>query len=285
MKKMKIISGFVLALSLSATAATAYATNNYPIRIDGVSVVSDAQPEVKNSRTMVPLRVISENLGATVDWSNSIVTIKKGDIKVTLKPNNSAATKNDANIELDVQPYVKNSRVYVPLRFIAETFNCTVNYKDSAVTVNSSPFTIDDIQVKTLQQEYHMTMGGVVQQINEKAVDSAIYEILVLSKGAKVAAPANYSWSVNIDVPGSYYKNAQYDFLDTKGDSIKRFDIYSLVEAFPKETLAGYPSVLLHDPSANEWYLFSTAARDAIVEITDKAQKNGAVKVISNTVV
>ncbi|AZN41673.1 copper amine oxidase N-terminal domain-containing protein [Paenibacillus albus] len=285
MNKIKIMSGFVLAVSLSASAATAYAANNHPIRIDGVSVVSDALPEVKNSRMMVPLRVISENLGATVEWSKSVVTIKKDSMKVTLKTNDRAATKNDANIQLDVLPYVKNNRVYVPLRFIAETFNCKVNYSDTAVTVDTAPLTIDGVKVKTLQQEYHMTMGGVVQQINGNAINAGIYDILVKNKGAKVAAPASYSWSVNIDVPGSYYKNGQYDFMDAKGVSIKRFDIYSLVEAFPKETLAGYPSVLIHDPTPNEWYLFSMSARDAIIQLTDTATKNGAVKVISNTVV
>ncbi|WP_338130656.1 stalk domain-containing protein [Cohnella ginsengisoli] len=31
--------------------------------IDGVAIVSDVKSEVKNNRTMVPLRMISENLG------------------------------------------------------------------------------------------------------------------------------------------------------------------------------------------------------------------------------
>ncbi|MCK9862116.1 copper amine oxidase N-terminal domain-containing protein [Paenibacillus sp. ATY16] len=216
MNKIKVMSSLVLAVSLSASAVTAYAGDNHSIRIDGVSVVSDAKPEVRNSHAMVPLRVVSENLRAAVDWSKSAVTIKKDNINVTMKSNNSAATKNDATIQLDVQPYVKNNRIYVPLRFIAETFNCKVNYMDGAVTVDTLPLIIAGVQVKTLQQEYHMTMGGVVRQINGNAIDSAIYEFLVNNKGAKVAAPASYSWSVNIDVPGSYYKNAQYDFLDTK---------------------------------------------------------------------
>ncbi|WP_373232467.1 hypothetical protein [Cohnella sp.] len=69
---------------------------------------------------------------------------------------------------------------------------------------------IDGVQVKTLQQEYHMTMGGVVQQINGNAYNETIYNIFVENKGEKVEAPANYSWIPTIDTLGSYYKNAQF---------------------------------------------------------------------------
>ncbi|MDR0267116.1 hypothetical protein [Paenibacillus sp.] len=82
---------------------------------------------------------------------------------------------------------------------------------------------------------------------------STIYNIISKNKGAKVKAPDSYSWMVNIDIPGSYYKNGQYDFLDEKGNSVKQFDIYSLVNAFPAETPAGYPDVLIYDVSEDQW--------------------------------
>ena len=44
------------------TSSPAYAAD-FQIKVDGVTIASDVNPEVKSNRTMVPLRVISENLG------------------------------------------------------------------------------------------------------------------------------------------------------------------------------------------------------------------------------
>jgi hypothetical protein len=278
----KVIPGIILALTI-LTSTPSYAAEN-SIKIDGVAVTSDVTLEIRNNRTMVPLRVISENLGANVDWSNSEVTLTKNNMKVTLKPNSNTAVKNGETVLLDVKPYVKNNRVVVPLRFIAETFGCTVNYSKSTVTVDTAPLVVNDVKVKALQQEYHMIMGGVVQQVNGNAYNEAIYNTFVDNKGVKVDAPANYSWRADIDVPGSYYKNGQYNFLDDKGKSVKRFDIYGLSRAFPDDTLSGYPDVLVYDASDDQWYLFSDTAKDSINQLVDTASKNGFVTVISNTV-
>ncbi|MGC8691274.1 MAG: copper amine oxidase N-terminal domain-containing protein, partial [Caldisericum sp.] len=45
--------------------------------VSGNVILLNAPPYIKNGRTMVPLRVISEGLGATVSWDgvNRIVTI------------------------------------------------------------------------------------------------------------------------------------------------------------------------------------------------------------------
>lgn len=279
----KVIFGAFLAILL-CSASTTYAADTQ-IKIDGISIVSDVKPEVKDNRTMVPLRVISENLGATVNWENSEVSLTKDKLKVILTPNSTSAKKNGEIITLDVKPYVKNNRVFVPLRFIAETFGCNVNYSNSIVTVDTKPLVIDGENIKALQYEYHMVMGGIIQQINGNAYNEAIYQIISKNKATKVKAPDNYSWMINMDTPGSYYKNVQYDFMEEKGNSVKQYDIYTLVKAFPVELLVGYPDVLVYDASENQWYLFSTAAVQYIGEIISKAEKNGFSKVISDTVV
>jgi hypothetical protein len=280
----KAFFGVFLAIFLFISSSTTYAAENQ-IKVDGVAIASDVKPEIKNKRTMVPLRVISENLGASVEWSNSEVIIAKSDMKVILTLNSSTAEKNGEKILLDVKPYMKNNRIFVPLRFIAETFRCNVNYSNFTVTVDTEPLFIDGVRVKALQQEFHMFMGGVVQQINGNAYNETFYNIFVENKGEKVEAPANYSWRFTIDTLGSYYKNAQFDFLDQKGNSLVRFDVYSLIRTFPSELLTGYPEILIHDVSKDEWYLFSDTARQSINQLIDTASKNGFLTIISNTVV
>ncbi|ANS77005.1 copper amine oxidase [Paenibacillus yonginensis] len=270
----------------TASAASA-ASAALSIQIDGTAVQSDVKPVVSHNRTLVPLRVISENLGAKVDWSNSQVTFTKGDLKVTLKPGSTSAVKNGKTVQLDVKPYIQKNRVMVPLRFLAETFGCKVGYSSggsSAITISTTPLVIGQTPVKALQYEYHMTMGGVISQISGNAYSQSVYDLFEQNKGAKVNAPASYSWMANIDLPGSYYKNAQYDFLDKQGNSIKRYDVYSLVNAFPAEELAGFEKTLLYDAMEDQWYIFSPSAAEAINEQINTASRNGFLKEISNTV-
>lgn len=230
---------------------------------------------------MVPLRVISENLGANVGWSDSEVTLTKNKIQVILNTQNNTVMKNGKTSLLDVKPYINNNRTMVPLRFLSETFGCKVNYRNSTVTVDCEALVIDGVKVKALQQEYHMTMGGVVQQSSGNAYNETFYNTFVDNIGSKVEAPANYSWMFTMDTLGSYYKEGQYDFLDIEGNSLKRFDMYTLIRSFPDETLEGYPKVLIYDVTENQWYLFSETARQSINQLLE----NGIFKIISNTIV
>ncbi|MGE8080098.1 copper amine oxidase N-terminal domain-containing protein [Peribacillus loiseleuriae] len=253
--------------------------------MDGVVIASDVNPKTRNNRTMVPLRVISENLGVKVNWSGSEVTLTKNDMQVILKLNSNTVVINGKTGLLDVKPYLKNNRTLVPMRFLAETFGFNVNYKNSTVTVDTQPLVIDNVKIKAIQEEFHMTMGGVVRQITGNAYNKEMYNIFIENKGGKVEAPANYSWHYDIDTPGAYYKNGQYDFLDFEGNSIKRFDIYTLIKSFPAETLAGYPEVVIYDATENQWYLFTDTAIQSINQLIDTASKNGFLKIISNTVI
>lgn len=278
----KIFSGVFLAIFLFTTSwSTTYAAEIH-MKVDGVPIVSDAKPETKNNRTMVPLRVLSENLGAKVEWSDSKVILTKNDMKIVLTVNSSIAEKNGEKIQLDVKPYMKDNRIFVPLRFIAETFGCNVNYSNSTVTVDTKPLVIDGVKVKELQFEFHMINDVMIQKNSGNAYNETIYIIFEENKGTKVEAPTDYSWMYTIDTLGSYAKRGQYDFLNLKGDSIKRYDIYDLVNTFPSELLEGYPRILLHDVTKDEWYLFNDTAAQSIYKLTETAGKNGFLTLISN---
>ena len=54
-------------------------------------------------------------------------------------------------------------------------------------------------------------------------------------------------------------------FLDEKGKSVKQYDIYSLVNAFPSELLSGYPEVLIHDVSKDQWHMFTMRQQNPFV--------------------
>ncbi|WP_342443609.1 copper amine oxidase N-terminal domain-containing protein [Lysinibacillus sp. FSL K6-0075] len=278
----KIFTGLCLTTMLwMATPAEAATTQ---IKIDDVVVQSDTAPEQKNNRTMVPLRVISENLGAQVHWQDAQITLSMDQATVKLNLNNRTVIKNGETEQLDVQPYMKNNRTYVPIRFIAETFGSQVHYNQGTVNITTEPLLIEGEKIKMLRYEYHMTMGGVIQDIKGHAYHQALFNIFQEKKGDKVEAPKEYYWHFNLEAPGSYYKLGQFDFMSHDNNSVKQYDIYTLNQPFPEELLQGYPKVLLHDTTEDSWYLFSEQAVKSIQQLIQSAYNNGFSKIISNTV-
>lgn len=257
------------------------AAEEVQIKIDDVVAVSDVKAESKNNRTMVPLRVVSENLGASVEWKNTKVFLKKNSRTVELTTNSASARKDGTEIQLDAQPYLKNNRVMVPLRFIAEAFDCSVKYSNSIITIDTKPLVIDGMVVTALQNEYDATMGGVVQQINGNAYREAIYNIFMANIGVKVDAPKSFYWKPSIMSEGEYYREGQYDFIGINGQSIERFDIYSLVgsDKFPEE-----PKVLVYNANADAWFLFNETAASSINKHVEIATRNGFLTIISNDI-
>lgn len=284
--KRNLYGIFFMLLLLWTLPLPAYAAEaQIQIRIDNVAVTTDVSPEVINNRVMVPLRVICENLGAKVNWSDTgMVTLCKNDTRLDLNLHSGTAVKNGEVVALDSKPFIKNERTMVPLRLLAESLGCTVTYKDSAVTVDAGPFVINGVEVQALQHEYHMTMGGVIQRIQGHAYQEAIYHVFLENTGELVEEPADYGWRVDIDTLG-YYKIGQYDFLDQDNNRIKAYDIYGLVKSFPPEMLVGYPDYLVYDAVNKEWHLFNDTAMETIIQLILTAGENGFITVISNTVV
>ncbi len=97
---------------------------------DGNELKPDVPPVIKEGRTLIPIRPITEALGATVQWNERerTVLISKGDITIQLQVENRIALVNGRRVELDVPAENINSRVFVPLRFISEALKAQVGF-------------------------------------------------------------------------------------------------------------------------------------------------------------
>ncbi len=134
MKIKKLLAVFLAAASLltifSLTISAASPTYaNVTVKVDGKVVdFPDQKPVIVNNRTLVPVRFIAESLGYDVDWNpddNSVV-IDNGCIILYIGTNK--AKINGQNVTLDVASTLIKDRTMVPLRVIAETLNCTVDW-------------------------------------------------------------------------------------------------------------------------------------------------------------
>jgi len=114
--------------------------------VNDKTVKLDAAPYIKNGRTMVPLRFISEAFGATTDWNPTTrtVLITLNDLRITFQIGNLNAAIEKASsvqpkiITLDAAPEITNSRTFVPIRVIGESFGASVEYEPQTKTITIS---------------------------------------------------------------------------------------------------------------------------------------------------
>lgn len=104
------------------------------ISVDGVPVVfTDAKPFIdSNSRTLVPIRAISEMLSAEVNWDDTTKTamILQDNKLVTIKIGSDVMTVNGNEVKMDTQAVISESRTYIPIRFAAEALGLTVTWAE-----------------------------------------------------------------------------------------------------------------------------------------------------------
>lgn len=120
----------LLAIMLLIPNASLADTQDVKLWINGSYVESDVDPFIQDSRTLVPIRVISETLGYDVEWDdvNWIVTVKGNNKVISMKIDSPNVTVNGMQVGIDVPPTLKNSRTFVPIRFISENFGLNVDW-------------------------------------------------------------------------------------------------------------------------------------------------------------
>ncbi len=116
-------------------------TKQINVSLDGKQITFDVKPCIIANRTLVPLRAFANALGITdsnIDYNDNdkTVTLKSGSDTIKLYINNSDAYVNGSKTELDVPPTIINGRTLVPLRFISENFNCSVEHNDTNNILN-----------------------------------------------------------------------------------------------------------------------------------------------------
>lgn len=84
----------------------------------------DIVPVIVEGTAFVPLRFVSESLGANVEWDESDgIIIQLDDIFLRIKPSSSVIQKNGQDIEISESIFLLDNRAYIPLRTVAELLN------------------------------------------------------------------------------------------------------------------------------------------------------------------
>ena len=143
-KLIVVLFVFVVCISIQVSA-------DIPLRVvvNGEKIdFPDAQPFIDtNGRTQVPVRFVSEALGAQVDWNGDTkkVTVELNNRKVVLTIDKKAYEISGQSFEMDTVALLIESRTFVPIRFVSEALGAKVSWNQNSKTVyinldpNASP--------------------------------------------------------------------------------------------------------------------------------------------------
>ena len=124
-------ASIVLKFTISSTAMTR----------DGKPIAIDVAPVIQNGRTLLPIRWLSDPLGASLsyDGAKRQVTISRAALTIILTIGSNKALVNGKSVVIDsanpkVVPVIISGRTMLPVRFVAEQLGCSITY-DAATRI------------------------------------------------------------------------------------------------------------------------------------------------------
>ncbi len=132
--KHKLLLGLAV-LTIASQGVLGASTTN--LIINNRVIETPVNPQQIEGTTLVPIRVVSEQMGAEVKWDKTTqtITILKQKSTITLKIGSKEGKVNDKTYALPVAPSLKDGTTMVPLRFISESLNVPVEWDDESKTV------------------------------------------------------------------------------------------------------------------------------------------------------
>lgn len=148
---MKKYFALILLVLMVISSLPVYASTNSDIKIyvDNKQVVSDQNPFInEDGRTMVPVRFVSEALGADVNWLplDRAAVVEYAGTKIVMVVGMKYATVGLSIKNLDSPVTIVGGRTMVPLRFVSECLGAQVRWDASerAVYITTSEMAKDD---------------------------------------------------------------------------------------------------------------------------------------------
>ena len=230
----------VAALAADTAAVRLYAadTGQYEettvgtasLELDGEAVETDVDPFILDGRTLVPVRVISENLGADVSWDAATqqVTITTEEKIIVLTIGSSMALVDGEETELpdgvaaSLVQVEGGSRTMVPVRFISEQLGADVQWDaDSRTVIITSAASAEPagtvLSITAQEDQIRIETDG--------AADFALTELdgrLVLDLPGMELDGDVIGWTGQLDLTGLAASDVRYSQYDTGYDGYDR---------------------------------------------------------------
>lgn len=133
------LTTLLLLVSVCSDISTSYAdaTNQpFQIKVDGAWIHGEGTSFQKNGTIMVPIRVISEAIGATVSWlpQQHKIMVNKGERNAQFLVGSKQVKVQDKDELLKEAPEIREGKVFVPLRSAMESMGASIRWDASTRT-------------------------------------------------------------------------------------------------------------------------------------------------------
>ncbi len=184
------------------------------ITLNGAQLESDVPAFIRGGRTMVPVRLISEKMGAAVRWlaDTNEVAITLGESTVQLKIGSAQAQVNGEPVTLYdgipamVAKYNGIERTMVPLRFVSEQLGAQVGWVQETYTATISTgqgaYQVTEIKADAQAKMVQITTSAAPDYVVLDLDNRVVVDLL----GAELA----YDDSGTIRVDNQYISNVRY---------------------------------------------------------------------------
>lgn len=138
---MKKIGSFAVILSiilLTSWGSESFASNtDDPEKTIEVDIHKDIYGYVLDGRTLIPLKEISQYIGAIAhyDHETKVISIVLNEIKLELAIGSSTMKVNGIESSLLTEPIIIRNQAYIPVRDVFETFHVPIEYHHEKRTV------------------------------------------------------------------------------------------------------------------------------------------------------
>lgn len=154
-----------------------------------------------NNRVLIPLRAVSQHLGASVGWyqMEKLVTIDIGDSRIFFAANFKRAlvyalpidqSSTVKYIELDVPVQVIQGNSYVPLKFVGQSLGANITWnqqsKQATIAVEGKKIVVNmkqpSFSIPSSQQIPDVRLKLLSQKLNEAVIGASIKNLTTLFK-------------------------------------------------------------------------------------------------------
>lgn len=188
----------------SATAASVKGIqiiNNVSIVIDGEAVQFRDPILNKADHLLLPMRALYEAIGANVDWNKGTQTASatRNGKSVDLTIDSAIAKVDGVNVSMSVAPLMYKDRTYIPLRFVSENLDGTVNWNEATKTVDIT--LADESPALPPEDPY-------ILHVNNKRV---IMDDPIVTKQNRSYIPADYFTDYLDGTAGQWLSNKSFE--------------------------------------------------------------------------
>ena len=229
---MRRLMSLVVAIVLlsSTVVLNIQAETLVSVNVEGKNIeFPDVKPFIDdNNRTLVPVRFVSEALGADVKWNGNLrqVTVTYNNKVIKLVIDQKTITVDNQTQEMDTKAILKESRTFVPLRFVSEAMGADVEWDGANRTV------VIKLKSKIINELKNLTKQQIVDELREYPYITHTrndnffkdYEWLLSKKGSLVEDYMN----IGKDYMETFY-NVDYRTYDKENykNNLKRFFLSS----------------------------------------------------------